>query len=89
MHSLSAVRLQQEHCYLRMICISTNNILESKNFGNKAGQVGGLEQHSSSIFNSDDKREIIEGSSPGGGREGDKTFEIIYNKKDIRFSIYV
>ena len=49
-----------------MIYISTNNRLESKNFGNKAGQVGSMELNLSSVLNSDDKREIIEGSSPGG-----------------------
>ena len=47
--------------------MSTNNISKSKNFGDKAGQVGSVEQNLSSILNSDDKREIIEGSSPMGG----------------------
>ena len=45
-----------------------------------------MEENLSSILNSDDKREIIKGSSPGGER---MTFEIIYNKKNIRFSIYI
>lgn len=50
-----------------MINISTNNILKSKNSGDLAGQVGSVEENLSSILNSDDKREIIEGSSPIGG----------------------